>query len=111
MSLRDGGTTSITVSRGLFHKVSYTIDHSLPWDGRKRFVFRGPPFAKDDVHRLEMGCAVEREIHQWLGAAATRRFGEAVVRDFLDDRTENPGVGKWFYAMNFLKILTKERCQ
>ena len=111
MSLRDGGTTSITVSQGLFRKVSFTIDYSLPWDGRNRFVFRGPPFAKDDAHRLEIGCGAEREIHQWLSEAARRRFGQSVVRDFLGDRTKNPGAGKWFYAMNFLKILAKERCQ
>lgn len=111
MSLRDGGTTSITVSRGLFRKVSYTVDYSLPWDGRKRFVFRGPPFAKDDAHRLEIGCGAEREIHQWLAEAASRRFGQALVQDFLGECSENPGAGKWFYAMNFLKILAKERCQ
>jgi hypothetical protein len=111
MSLRDGGTTSITVSQGLFRKVSYTVDYSLPWDGRKRFVFRGPPFVKDDAHRLEMDCGAEREIHQWLADAANRRFGQAIVRDFLSDGTKNPGAGKWFYAMNFLKILEKERCQ
>jgi hypothetical protein len=111
MSLRDGGTTSITVSQGFFRKVSYTIDYSLPCDGRRRFVFRGPPFAKDDAYRLEIDCIAEREIYQWLLEAARRRFGQAVVQDFVGNRIENPGAGKWFYAMNFLKILTKERCQ
>src|SRR4051812_30509282 len=96
MSLRDGGTTSITVSQGLFRKVSFTVDYSLPWDGRKRFVFRGPPFANDDAHRLEIGCGSEREIHRWLAETVDRRFGQTAVRDFLGDRTENPGAGKWF---------------
>ena len=111
MTLRDGGTTSITVSMGLFARISYTVDYSLPWDGRQRFMFRGPPFAKDDSHRLEIGCEAEHEIHLWLADAAERRFGKAAVLDFLGDRTESPGVGRWFYAMNFLKILTRERSQ
>jgi hypothetical protein len=111
MTLRDGGTTSITVSRGLFGRVSYTVDYSLPWDGRKRSVFRGPAFAKDDVHRLEIGCEAERGIQQWLAESANRKFGQGVVRNFLSDHAENPGKGKWFYAMNFLRIMAKERCQ
>jgi hypothetical protein len=64
MTLRDGGTTSVTVSLGLFRRVSYTIDYSLPWDGRRRFVFRGPAFTRDDSHRLEIGSEAEREVQR-----------------------------------------------
>jgi len=110
MTLRDGGTTSITLSQGLFESVSYTVDYALPWDGRKRYVFRGPAFVTDDAHWLEIGCEAEREIQQWLTEAANGRFGQETVR-FLSDHADNPGKGKWFYAMNFLKIMAKARCQ
>ena len=111
MTLRDGGTTSITVSRGLFRKVSYTIDYSLPWDGRQRFVLRGTPFCNDASSRLEVRCEEETEIHKWLIDAARRKYGPSALQEFLSSRIENPGTGKWFYAMNFLNILQRERCQ
>ena len=111
MTLRDGGTTSITVTQGLLKRLSYTVDHSLPWDGRKRYVFKGQPFAKDESQRLEIGCEEETRVQQWLTEAANREFGEGIVADFLVGRAKNPGKGKWFYALNFLNILTKERRQ
>jgi hypothetical protein len=111
MTLRDGGTTSITISRNALENDSYTIDYSLPWDGRPRFLFRGPPFRKDDLFRLEIGCETERELQRWLMQLANDKFGEITVFDFLGGRIKNPGTGDWFYAMNFLKILVTERCQ
>ena len=66
MSLRDGGTTSITVTQGFFKRVSYTVDYSLPWDGRKRYVFMGGAFTKSDSQRLEIGCEEERRVQLWL---------------------------------------------
>jgi hypothetical protein len=111
MTLRDGGTTSITVTRGLVRRVCYTIDHSLPWDGRKRYVYRGPEFLKDEEHRLEIGCQEEGDIQHWLSEVAREKYGDAAVQEFLAGQRKNPGRGKWFYAMNFLSIMAKERCQ
>jgi hypothetical protein len=111
MSLRDGGTTSITVSRGVFQHISYTVDHSLPWDGRKRYVFRGRPFERAESHRLEIGCSDEVGVQRWLMAAVSRKFGSVLVQEFLAGSAKNPGKGKWFYALNFLNIMTKERGQ
>jgi hypothetical protein len=111
MSLRDGGTTSITVSHGASQKVSYTVDYSLPWDGRKRYVFRGRPFEKAEAHRLEIGCSDEVGVQRWLMEAVSRKFGSALVQEFLAGGAKNPGKGKWFYALNFLNIMTKERSQ
>ena len=111
MSLRDGGTTSITVTRGLVSRLSYTIDYSLPRDGRKRFVYRGPEFSKDKEHQLEIGCEEEKDVQHWLSAAACEKYGDLAVQEFLAGQRKNPGRGKWFYAMNFLWIMAKERCQ
>ena len=111
MMLRDGGTTSITVAEGVLERVSYTVDYSLPWDGRERYVFKGQPFAKGESQRLEMGGEEERTVQEWLTRAVNRKFGDRVVGEFLVGRAKNPGKGKWFYALNFLYILTKERCQ
>src|SRR4051812_36869162 len=109
ISLRDGGTTSITVAHGIFSRVSYTIDHSLPWDGRTRYVFKGKQFVKDEAKRLEPRGEEELRLQQWLRETLNRRFGENVVADFLVARVKNPGQGKWTYALNFLDIITKER--
>ena len=109
MTLRDGGTTSITVTRGLGRRLCYTIDHSLPWDGRKRYVYRGTQFSKDEEHRLEIGCEEEKDIQHWLSEAACKKYGNAAVQEFLTGQRKNPGRGKWFYAMNFLSIMAKER--
>ena len=111
MSLRDGGTTSITVTRGLANPVSYTLDYSLPWNGRKRYVFMGRAFSKEDLQRLEIGCEEENSIRRWLNEVACRRYGSEAVQEFLAGRRKNPARGKWFYAMNFLRVLTKERRQ
>jgi hypothetical protein len=111
MSLRDGGTTSITVTGGLVKRTSYTIDYSLPHDGRKRYVFKGPAFSKEDEQRLEIGGDEENMVRRWLSEVACTRYGSAVVQEFLAGRRKNPARGKWFYAMNFLLILTKERGQ
>ena len=110
MSFRDGGTTTITLKTGFFRKVSYTIDFSLPHDGRPRFIFRGKPYTpKKDMQRLDIGSAEEVRIQNWLSEAAVRQFGQPAVQDFLEGRSQNPGRGKWGYALNFLNILTKER--
>jgi hypothetical protein len=111
MAFRDGGTTSITVAHGIFSRVSYTIDYSLPWDGRERYVSKGKPFAKDESQRLEVGGEEEARLHRWLTEALNRKFSATVVLDFVAGRTENPGKGKWSYALHFLKIITNERSQ
>ena len=109
MSLRDGGTTSVTVTRGLANRTSYTVDYSLPWDGRKRYMFKGLAFSKEDGQRLEIGCEEENTIRRWLSEVACTRYGSEVVQEFLAGRRKNPARGKWFYAMNFLWALSKER--
>src|SRR3954466_9817537 len=110
-SLRDGGTTSITLAHGIFSRVSYTVDHSLPWDGRTRYVFKGRQFVKDESNRLELGGEEEARLQQWLTEILNRKFGQNVVADFLAGRKGNPGKGKWHYALHFLNMITKERGQ
>jgi hypothetical protein len=78
-------------------------------DGRKRYVFKGPAFSKEELQRLEIGCEEEDAIKRWLSEVACTRYGSAVVQEFLAGRRKNPAKGKWFYAMNFLRILTNER--
>ena len=109
MALRDGGTTSITVAQGIFSRVSYTIDYALPWDGRTRYVYKGDPFAKKESQRLEIEGEDEVRLQRWLVETLNHKFGEILVQDFLANRVENPGNGKWLYALNFLRIMTKER--
>jgi len=58
---------------------------------------------------MEIGCDEEARIREWLSNATTRKFGATVVKSYLDGQAENPGEGKWFYALNFLCILYKER--
>ena len=111
MTLRDGGTTSITVAQGILARLSYTVDYALPWDGRERYVFKGQPFAKDESQRLEVGGEEEVRLHRWLTETLNRKFGDAALLDFLAGRIKNPGKGKWFYALNFLNIITRERSQ
>lgn len=111
MILRDGGTTSITVTRGLIRRLCYTIDYSLPWDGRKRYVYRGPQLSKHEEHRLEIGCEEEKDIQRWLSEVACKKYGTTSVQEYLAGQRTNLGRGKWFYAMNFLSIMAKERCQ
>src|SRR3954471_18310769 len=108
MSLRDGGSTGITVAEGIFARVSYTIDHALPWDGRTRYVFKGRKFTKEASERLDIGGTEEVRLQQWLTETLNRKFGETSVAEFLAGRIRNPGKGKWFYALNFLAIMTKE---
>jgi hypothetical protein len=109
MTLRDGGTTSITVTHWFARRVSYTVDYSLPWDGRMRYVYKGRPFQKDVSQRLELGGDEEKRVHQWLMEAATRKFSKTVVQNFLVGNARNPAKGRWFYALNFLRILANER--
>jgi hypothetical protein len=111
MTLRNGGTTSVTLSNRGGELVSYTVDHALPHDGRRRYVYRGRPFEMTDTGRLEIGCAEETSIREALLEGANLEFGSAPVQEFLSGGIKNPGRGKWFYALNFLSVLHQERCQ
>jgi hypothetical protein len=110
MTFRDGGTTTITVAPSIwsFERVTYTIDFSLPWDGRKRYMTCGS--RRTQTRRLEIGCDEEVQIQQWLMESASRVVGRVPLEEFLRGNIKNPGKGKWLYALSFLSILHKERC-
>jgi hypothetical protein len=109
MTLRDGGTTSITIRKGFFSTESFTIDYALPWNGRPRYVFRGPPFGKKDENKIEMNGPEEQALLRPLKNLLQGKFGVNHVQNFLAGNIENPGKGKWFYAFNFLWIAHFER--
>ena len=106
-SLLDGGTTCLTVinrSKRLY----YTVDYSLPMDGRPRFVFVGnSPFSR--TSQLEINSEKEKQIVEWLKSELIANFGEAAVEDLIQGKVENIGQGKWLFAFRFLQILSKER--
>ncbi|MHA1941663.1 MAG: hypothetical protein ACXACP_03860 [Candidatus Hodarchaeales archaeon] len=106
-SLLDGGTTCLTVVERS-KKLYYTVDYSLPMDGRPRFVFVGnSPFSR--TTQLEINSEKEKQIVEWLKNEMISNFGEVVVMDLINGKPGNIGQGKWLFALNFLRIISKER--
>jgi hypothetical protein len=112
MTLRDGGTTAIAVETD-GEIASYTFDYSLPWDSRPRFITSGRKmFDTDDARRLDLGGREERELYQNLRFVLEERFGPEIICQFVasKDMKDRPKAeGKWFYALNFLWLMEKER--
>jgi hypothetical protein len=110
MTLRDGGTTCVTVEdSGIVTHV--TVDHRLRrfrWLPRFRFVFTSSvQFGRD--RRLLPGGRGEVHYVSEIAHAAVHELGHHVVRDFLAGHGENPGREMWFYVVNFLQIVSRAR--
>ena len=110
MTLRDGGTTCVTVEdQGAI--VHVTADHArrrLSWIPRPRFIFLSAVcFGRD--RRLFPGGSAERRFVSGIARAAINQLGLAPVQDFLAGRAPNPGREQWFYVLNFLDIIPRSR--
>jgi hypothetical protein len=106
-TLLDGGTTCLTVLDGV-KKMYITIDYSLPMDGRPRYVYIGKTqFAQ--ANQLEINSIREKQIANWLRNELIAKYGEMRVQDFIEGKFDGSVRGKWLYALNFLRIITKER--
>jgi hypothetical protein len=106
-TLLDGGTTCLTVLDG-FEKLYITIDYSLPMDGRPRHIFIGKTHFTQD-NQLEINSEREKQIVNWLKNELIAKFGEIRVQDFIEGKFDGSVKGKWLYALNFLRIISKER--
>lgn len=106
-ALLDGGTTCLTVIDGL-ETIHITLDYSLPWDGRKRYVYKGITQFSTET-QLKIGSAEERKIIKWLEEELNEKFGATQVQSFLDGKIDNFGTGKWMFALRFLQIMSQER--
>lgn len=108
MSLRDGETTLITVIRE-GKQETFTIDYSLPWDGRTRYVFQGEAFQKKEDSKLEVGGEEERQFYCDLKSAIEEKYGKEIADSAISGKSNLPVKDKWFYACHFLTLLEKER--
>jgi hypothetical protein len=110
MTLRDGGTTCVTVEdEGTTAHV--TAAHELRrfgWLPRRRFVFISPRrFGRDRC--LVPGGRIEERYVSEIARAAVAHLGHEEVRDFLRGSGPNPGQEHWFYVLNFLQIVSRAR--
>ena len=110
MTLRDGGTTCVSVEEGGVI-VHVTVDHRLrpiawlPWP---RFVFiSSQRFGRD--RRLSPGGSAEVRYVSSIVRATLDELGPETVRDVLAGHCQNPGQGPWFYVLNFLQIINRVR--
>jgi hypothetical protein len=105
MSLRDGGTTCVTLASGA-ERTSYTFDYRLPWDGRERYVYAGSvPFER--ARKLMIGSEEEAGLLSRLLELASKRFGREEVLSMLSD-SANAISGDWFYVLGFLRLASRE---
>ncbi|MBM3484737.1 MAG: hypothetical protein FJX66_15775 [Alphaproteobacteria bacterium] len=111
MMIRDGGTTC--VAREASGPVQYvTIDFSLPWDGRQRYVFVSDrPFGREEAERLIPDSEQEIQLAGEVLEAAQHAIGAAAVRAYVAgaDRARAPSL--WGYVCAFLKTYKAERPQ
>jgi hypothetical protein len=110
MTLRDGGTTCVTVAdEGTTTYV--TAAHELRrfgWLPRLGFVFLSSTrFGRE--HRLLPGGRLERRYVSEIARAAVAHLGYQEVDCFLRGRGPNPGQEHWFYVLNFLQIVSRAR--
>ena len=110
MTLRDGGTTCVTVEdEGVVTHV--TVDHrmrSFWWLPSPRFVFTSQKRFGRDRRLLPGGRAETRYVSE-VARAAILQFGFDTVRDFLRGNCQNPGHDLWFYVLNFLWVVNRAR--
>ena len=99
MSVEDDGTVR-----------HVTFDQQLPWDARARYVCVSErQFGREVNDRLPPNSKEEIRLIREIREAAEQEVGPQVVRKFLESPEENPGEGKWFYVLNFLRIAATER--
>lgn len=104
-SLRDGGSTFVTLRMPTQSVVTYWFDYSLPWDGRVRHVRMT---LGEHSSFLEPGGQDELSACNALRSVLVENFGESVVSRFESGDVENPGKERWYYAFNFLRLCIKE---
>lgn len=104
-SMRDGGTTYVSLRMPTQSEVTYWFDYSLPWDGRVRQIRR---VEGDESVVLPVGSPQEAWACHAVRAVLVAQFSERVVSQFVSGKVENPGEGVWFYAFNFLRLCVKE---
>jgi hypothetical protein len=110
MTLRDGGTTCVTVDdAGTTIHVTAAHDFRLfGWLPTLRFVFiSSRRFGRD--RRLLPGGPLEKRYVSEIADAAVAHLGYDEVRDFLGGNGQNPGQQHWFYVANFLRIVNRAR--
>ena len=108
-ALLDGGTTCLTIRKDE-KKYYLTIDYSLPHDGRVRYLhLSNNPFSSMASERLEKGSKEEQEIIQWLIETLRSKFEVQRIVSYLRGEVDNFGEGKWFFTLNFLRLVAKER--
>lgn len=109
MTLRDGGTTCVTVEdNGVVKHV--TFDYSLPWDGRDRYIYISKSkFGLDESDRLVQNSDEEIRMIYAIREAALEKFGPTTVETLFNNSETNPGEEIWFYVFNFLRIAINER--
>jgi hypothetical protein len=105
MSMRDGGSTYVSLRAPTHGPVTYWFDYSLPWDGRARQIreVRG-----EESWVLPIGTPEERAACQQVRSVLIENFGSTAVSQFEAEAAKNPGEGPWFYAFNFLRLCLKE---
>ncbi len=105
-TLLDGGTTCLTVLKN--SKRQYiTVDYSSPQQNPRCIFIGKKPFARDK--KLEVGSLEEKEVVDWLLDELISQFGVGRVQDFIEGRFDSFIRGKWLFALNFLRILAKDR--
>jgi hypothetical protein len=110
MTLRDGGTTCVSVEeQGTTTYVTVAHElHRFGWIPRLRFVFiSAKRFGRD--HRLLPWGRLEKRYVAEISRAAVAHLGYEGIHDFLHDRGQNPGQEHWFYVLNFLQIVDRAR--
>jgi hypothetical protein len=105
MSMRDGGSTYVSLRAPTRRTVTYWFDYSLPWDGRARQIRE---VQGEESRVLQVGTPEELAACQQVRSVLIAQFGNAAVSQFEAGAGENPGKGPWFYAFNFLRLCVKE---
>lgn len=110
MTLRDGGTTCVTVEdEGKL--VHVTADHRrarLPWLPRPRFVFiSSARFGRN--RRLLPGGSEERRYISAIARQAIDHLGYDQVRELLSGNGSIATQDLWSHVLNFLWIMQRSR--
>lgn len=106
MSLRDGGTTCVTVEKD-GATLHITIDHALSGRGTDRLIrlSTGEAFGRDE---LVLGCDRERELVLAVVKAVQDELGSGGSSAWAPGQSI-PRSGHWRYVSNFLRIVRSER--
>jgi hypothetical protein len=109
MTLRDGGTTCISIEEdGQVKHV--TFDHALPMDDRIRYVYVSDTrFGNSKAERLEPNSEEEKGLIAGIHTVAVEELGAEAVEAYLRDPHLRKVDGMWYYMLNFLWIAVKGR--